>query len=67
MTDYFNKDLHPILEEEVHFQNAASFLFGKDFKQFAKDHIEFVKSLYKLSQLQSQPGAPSKGCSPKCS
>ena len=44
-----------MLEEEGQFQLAAPFFFGKDFEWSAKDHIECVKSLHKLSQPAPQP------------
>ena len=56
VADYLNKDLRPLIEVEEHFQDALSFLFGKDFERVARDHMESVKSITKLSAARR--GAP---------
>ena len=59
VADYLNKDLQdlrPLIEVEEHFQDALSFLFGKDFERVARDHMESVKSITKLSAARR--GAP---------
>ena len=59
VADCLNRDLRPPLEEEERFREAAPYLFGKDFERSAKDHINSVKSLRKMTQPQSRPsGTP---------
>ena len=64
IVSHLNKDLHPLMEESERFANAAPLLFGKDFEKAAKDHVDSVKSLRKLTQPRSQskqffrPGRP---------
>lgn len=50
MASHLNRDLQPLVEESDRFTSAAPFLFGKDFEKAAKDHIDSVKSLRKVSQ-----------------
>ena len=52
---HLNKDLRPLVEESERFSEAAPLLFGKDFEKSAKEHVDFVKSLRKLS---ANSGAP---------
>ena len=54
--NYLNKDLHPLIENGD-FSEAAPQLFGKDFEKCAKEHIDSIKSLRKISQIANQ-GAP---------
>ena len=59
VADCLNRDLRPLLEEEDRFREAAPYLFGKEFERSAKDHIDSVKSLRKMTQQQSLPsGTP---------
>lgn len=58
LTEHLNRDFCPMLEDEQQFKNAAPFFFEKDFEQSTKDHIESVKSLCRLSQLQSWSSNP---------
>ena len=53
IANYLNKDLHPLIEDGD-FSNAAPQLFGKDFEKSAKEHIDSVKSLRKISQTANQ-------------
>ena len=46
---HFNKDLKPLVEEPERFASAAPYLFGKDFEKSAKEHVESVRSMRKLS------------------
>ena len=54
VADCLNRDLCPRLEKEDRFREVAPYLFGKEFERSAKDHIDPVKSLRKMTQPQSQ-------------
>ena len=46
---FLNQDLQPLVEEPDRFLTAAPLLFGRDFEKSAKDHVDLVKSIRKLS------------------
>lgn len=52
---HLNKDLRPLVEEPERFSSAAPYLFGRDFEKEAKDHIDSVRSLRKLSAPSGAP------------
>ncbi len=59
-----NKDLKDLIEDPDHFKEAAPMLFGKAFDQVAKNHVDAIKALRRVTQpgnRQSQffrPGRP---------
>ena len=46
---FLNKDLQPLVEEPDRFLTAAPLLFRRDFEKSARDHVDSVKSIMKLS------------------
>lgn len=46
---HLNKDLCPLVEEADRFTSSALYLFGLEFEKAAKDHVESVHSMQKLS------------------
>ena len=50
-----NKDLHPLVEESERFASAAPYLFGQEFEKAAKDYVESVRSLRKMSAPSGTP------------
>ena len=61
-TQHLNAELTTLIDDEESFRDAAPMLFGKNFDQRAKEHIEAVKSLKKTSSfsrgLSFQRGHP---------
>ena len=46
---HLNTDLRPLVEEADRFRTAAPYLFGKDFEKEAKEHVDSLRSMRKLS------------------
>ena len=46
---HLNKDLRPLVEEADRFTSSAPYLFGREFEKAAKDHVDSVHSMQKLS------------------
>jgi hypothetical protein len=51
VVSHLNNDLRPLVEELDRFQTAAPYLFSKDFERSAKEHIDSVRSLKKITAL----------------
>ena len=52
---HLNLELSTLVEDESSSKESAPLLFGKGFDQIAKDHIEAIKSLKKISFQPNRP------------
>ena len=50
-TQHLNTELATLVKDKDSFKDAAPFLFGKFFKQLAKDHMESIKPLKTSSNI----------------